>query len=61
MFDKIFKAVIKGCVANPWLVIIINFSLLLVALSYTASNLKINTNTEEMLSEELTWRKYHNE
>ena len=61
MLDKIFKAVIEGCVANPWLVIIINFSLLLVALSYTASNLKINTNTEEMLSEELTWRKYHNE
>lgn len=61
MFNHFFKSLLHQCIKCPWPVIIINIALILVAANFTSSNIKINTNTEEMLSKELTWRKYHAE
>ena len=59
MFNSLFNSVTSQCIKNPWPVIILNVLLIIVAANFTIKNIKINTNTEDMLSEELTWRKYH--
>ena len=59
MFKSLFNSVTSQCIENLWPVIILNVLLIIVAANFTIKNIKINTNTEDMLSEELTWRKYH--
>lgn len=59
MFKSFLNSVTSRCIENPWPVIIFNVLLIIVAANFTITNIKINTNTEDMLSKDLTWRKYH--
>ncbi len=59
MFKFFFKSFTRRCIDHPWPVIVINVLLIVIATTFTINNIKINTNTEDMLSEELNWRKYH--
>ena len=61
MFELILKSLTRRCIDYPWPVIILYVLLIIVATNFTVKNIKINTNTEDMLSAELTWRKYHSE
>ena len=59
MFKFFFQSFTRRCIDHPWPVIVFNVLLIVIATNFTINNIKINTNTEDMLSEELNWRKYH--
>lgn len=54
--DKIIAAVVGVAQRNAWLVISVAIALALGVAHYTAKNIAITTDTEQMLSAELPWR-----